>query len=122
MTKNIIEYLIRAGTPEEAEGLASLFSVPDDSWTYIPLVTGEETVGVYKQATSVVLTHDEWELASEAERHAATLSDNWGCRILLASSFWSAAKYAADQNWWLHAWSAVEIPTVDKVIEYQKIS
>lgn len=118
-------YLIRAETDEHAKLLAKNAGLTNEVWVRIPL-TIEHEEGVFLKKETPALPQDaegiaEWHSLSKDEKDAATLDDQWNCRLLLAADFWIASRYAADRSWWLHAWSWVSLPVIEDTVEYQLV-
>lgn len=121
MTNNL-NYLIRAESLEEAAALAEAYKVLDGHWTRIPLILNSQE-GIFKKSRTPQFNETKlnWEELTEAEKEAITLNGQWNQRILLSYNFTVAAQYAAERSWWLHAWTWIEIPTLTKTVEYQRV-
>lgn len=99
------EYLIRATDKPAAEALAVSHNLTNTQWVYIPHTLDDYEDGVFQQVPS---TND-----------SAEDDNTWYTVVLLASTFWEAAKHAKERNLNPNSWSWVEVPPLNAVAEYQ---
>jgi hypothetical protein len=119
-TTNTPANIVRAETRSQAKELAEKAGFSEEDWFFIPLtLTGDPSV--YVKRTSPESHEGILADLSLEEQEAVYLNNERQSRLLLAADFWSASRYAADRSWWLHAWSWVELPVIEDVVEYQKL-
>ena len=112
------EYLIRAIDDETAAAFAEENGFEDGSWFRLPSSL-DDTTEAFKREATPTLSSEEYRALDEETRLALSLENVWNDRILFAKNLQIAAEYAAQRQWWLHAWKLVASPELgEEVIEY----
>jgi hypothetical protein len=112
------EYLITSADEVSANNFASMKGLKEGSWFRLP-ATLEDQPEAFRNESTPVLSKSDWAKMNKDDYAANSLTGQSDSRILFAPDFASAARYASQRNWWLHAWKFVADPEANEVIEYR---